>query len=228
MFSSIISAIISLAACAFAAPTVPAATNPISFAGNPAEYMKGFKNPRIDTSAGGKANCISGTVDVKASANNVHIQLQEPATQAVLTEFLIEAVEINSTLIERITGGPTHVCGTFGIYSQLCFPLGKINATTIQFLTPGAGADQSYWNIAPEYSYVDYAAEQGYITFLYDRLGTGLSDHPDPIQIVQVQLQVAIAHELVRLLRPSPAGNSTLRCGSRTHFTRPSTSFTPQ
>ena len=62
---------------------------------------------------------------------------------------------------------------------------------------PGGGFDRSYWNVAPGYSYVGCAAEQGYATFLYDRLGWGLSDHPDPLEIVQLELQVTIAHELI-------------------------------
>lgn len=40
----------------------------------------------------------------------------------------------------------------------------------------------SYWDFAvngtDEYSYVAAASEAGYITFRYDRLGTGLSEKP--------------------------------------------------
>jgi hypothetical protein len=175
-----------------------------SFADNPSSYMMGFKNPSVQTSVGGKAFCISGTVQVTASANNFHINAPEPANQTVVTEILVEFVQVNSTLGEKLLGKkPTlnPINGTYEIYSQLCFPNGSINATTIQFLTHGAGFDRSYWDVAPGYSYVDYAAEQGYTTFLYDRLGSGLSDKPDPIQVVQAPLQVSIAHELIQLLR---------------------------
>ncbi len=51
------------------------------------------------------------------------------------------------------------------------------------------------------YSYVDTAAENGYTTFSYDRLGIGLSEHPDPIQVVQSELEVGIAHSLTQSLR---------------------------
>jgi len=74
---------------------------------------------------------------------------------------------------------------------------------------PGGGFDRSYWNVAPGYSYVGCAAEQGYATFLYDRLGWGLSDHPDPLEIVQLELQVTIAHELIQLLRAGGISNHT-------------------
>ena len=58
---------------------------------------------------------------------------------------------------------------------------------------------------------MDYAAEQGYTTFLYDRLGTGLSDHPDSIQMVQVPYQIEIAHQLIQLLRSGGIANQTFK-----------------
>lgn len=124
--------------------------------------------------------------------------------------FFVEGVQIGSTTNRDLIVSQSNVNGTYGKYSQLCFPNSTITLpTTVQFLTHGLGCDRSYWNLAPSYSYVDYAAEQGYTTFLYDRLGVGLSDHPDPIQIVQAGFQVAIAHELVQLLRTGGIANHT-------------------
>ena len=42
---------------------------------------------------------------------------------------------------------------------------------------------QSYWDFVPDnstedYSYVHAASDAGYVTFRYDQLGTGLSEHP--------------------------------------------------
>lgn len=167
------------------------------------QYTKGFNNPTIQSSAGGKAICISGIIDVAASATNAHITLEPPKNQIEVTNFITEGLQINTTTGERYISGANQVSGTYGIYSQLCFPsaTGTINTTTIQFLIHGAGYDRSYWNAAPGYSYVDYAAEEGYTTFLYDRLGVGLSDHPDPIQVVQTPLEAAVGHSLVQLLR---------------------------
>jgi hypothetical protein len=174
-----------------------------------AGYTKGFHNPRIDSSVGGHATCISGTIDVNASAMNLRLKAKLPANSSAVTELVLEIFQINSTAAEQHGGPPTQVSGTFGIYSELCFPNGKINTTTIQLLTHGIGCDRSYWNIAPDYSYVDYAAEQGYTTVFFDRLGTGLSDHPDPIQVVQLPLQVEIVHEFVRLLRSGAISGNT-------------------
>lgn len=61
--------------------------------------------------------------------------------------------------------------------------------------------DQSYWDFGPDYSYVDIAAEHGYATFLYDRLGVGLSDKPDPVQVIQAPIEVEIANVLATSLR---------------------------
>jgi hypothetical protein len=203
------SAAMALATCAFAAPITPITTNQTSFADNLPGYMMGFKNTRIESSVGGQDICIVGPMDVTASATNVRINSQEPANQISVTEFLVEAVQINSTLAKQLVGGQNNVSGTYGIYSQLCFLNGMINATTVQFLIHGLGCDRSYWSNARNYSYVDYAAEQGYTAFSYDRLGTGVSDHPGPIQIVQAELQIAIAHELIQLLRTGGISDHT-------------------
>lgn len=211
MRSTMIFASMALTASVLAAPTNTPAESQTSFADIPTGYVTGFKNATIQSSVGGQAFCVSGIVDVTASANNVQIKLQDPVNQIAVTEILVESFQINSTLGQQVIGGQNPVNGTFGIYSQLCFPTasGAINATTIQFLIHGSGFDRSYWNVAPGYSYIDYAAEQGYTTFSYDRLGVGLSDHPDAIQTVQLPLQVAIAHELVQLLRTGGISNHT-------------------
>lgn len=47
------------------------------------------------------------------------------------------------------------------------------------------------------YSTVDYASKQGYPTLAIDRAGVGNSTHPDPIIQQQVNLETAIAHQLV-------------------------------
>jgi pimeloyl-ACP methyl ester carboxylesterase len=202
MRSYVLSIIPVLAARALAAPASSEPASSTSFEGVPSSYLEGFKNPKIESSVGGKATCISGIVDVTASATNIHINYEGPANNIEVTEFMVQAVEIDSTLVKRLVGAPTNVSGTFGISSHLCFPNGsKLNGTTLQVLSHGLGCDGSYWNNAPNYSYVDYAAEQGYTTFYYDRLGVGLSDHPDPIQVVQRNLELAILHELIQDLR---------------------------
>ncbi|KAK5064803.1 hypothetical protein LTR84_000637 [Exophiala bonariae] len=203
MRSTFCSMIVALASGVIAAPLDSTAASPASFVGSPAEYLKGFKNPTISSSEGGHAICLEGLVDITASAENVRLNLTEPANQMELTNFLVEGVATNSTIRKQIVAGKATVSGTWSIHSRLCFPSATsiINATTVQFLIHGLGADTRYWDNAPGYSFVDYAAQQGYTTFSYDRLGSGLSDHPDPINVVQQFLHIEIAHELIQLLR---------------------------
>jgi pimeloyl-ACP methyl ester carboxylesterase len=49
---------------------------------------------------------------------------------------------------------------------------------------------------APKYSWIDYASTQGYPTLSIDRLGNGLSDHPDPILVAQTPLNAKIVNEI--------------------------------
>jgi pimeloyl-ACP methyl ester carboxylesterase len=48
---------------------------------------------------------------------------------------------------------------------------------------------------------VAYASTQGYPTLAIDRLGNGLSDHPDPILVVQNPIHVEIANAIIQLAR---------------------------
>lgn len=171
--------------------------------GLPANYTAGLLNPTVTASSNGSAICINGFIPVQASTSkNVHLNLAVPANESVVTEIFVEMLEAGSTLTERVVGANANVSGTYSISAQLCYPRDTgLNASAVQFLTHGVGFDKSYWDVAPGYSYVDVAAANGYATFSYDRLGVGLSEHPDAIQVVQAPLQVSIAHELVRMLR---------------------------
>jgi pimeloyl-ACP methyl ester carboxylesterase len=127
-----------------------------------------------------------------------------------LTETFVELFQVESALGANVfAGGPSTISGDYSIFVKLCVPsdhqrLDQVK--TVQLLTHGATLDHNYWDIAPGYSYVDEASEAGYATVSYDQLGVGKSDHPDPIQVVQATAQVAVIHELVRLLRSAKLG----------------------
>ena len=168
-----------------------------------------FSNPKFTSSAGGNACCVTGTINVTVSATNEKILYSGPPNNMAATELLVEIAPQNSTIGATINGGPTVVSGTYGIFSKLCIPVKAADASkvqTVQLLTHGGTLDNTYWDFAPGYSYVDAAAVAGYATFSYDRLGTGLSDHPDPIQVVQVGIQVEVVHVLVQGLRAAKFG----------------------
>ena len=145
-----------------------------------------------------------------ASATNTKILIPAPKTNPAVTEFYVELTQANSKLGAIAVGGPFNVVGAYRIYSKLCLPADPASAKkvkTIQVLTHGGTLDHTYWDIAQGYSYVDQAAAANYATFSYDRLGTGNSDHPDPVQIVQLPLQIEIAHILMQKLRVGEIGD---------------------
>ncbi|QDS70355.1 hypothetical protein FKW77_008952 [Venturia effusa] len=168
---------------------------------------KGFSCPILSSSAGGKAICISGNVAVQASATNRKLNIANPTNQYAATETFVEYFQANSSLPSSSNGGPATVSGTYNINAKLCYPVSSTasNLSTVQFLIHGINFDKLYWNI-PGQSYLDAAAAAGYVTLSYDRLGTGLSDHPDPIQVVQSALHVEIAHQLIQSLRSGAVG----------------------
>lgn len=164
----------------------------------------GFNLNYDDVSRGGESHCITGLIKVTVTTQNFKINYNQPKDQLAATEFILEYLEPNSTLVERLVGGPRLITGTYSIYSSLCLPANPAKARqvkTVQFLTHGDTTSSRYWDIAPGYSYIDAATAAGYATFSYDRIGVGKSDHPDPIQVVQGPLQVEIAHALVEILR---------------------------
>ncbi|KAL9109463.1 MAG: hypothetical protein Q9187_008161 [Circinaria calcarea] len=168
--------------------------------------QEGFDNASVTSSTGGEAVCITGNVRVTASTNaNVNLRIPEPTNQTEVTEGVVQYLQVNNAgLAVLVNGGPSTVSGTYTINAKLCFPNSWSpgnSSKTIQFLIHGFGFDKSYWDFAKGYSFVDIAAAAGYPTFSYDRLGVGLSDHPDPIQVVQAPLEIEIAHTLIQSLR---------------------------
>jgi pimeloyl-ACP methyl ester carboxylesterase len=64
--------------------------------------------------------------------------------------------------------------------------------------------DNSYWDFPfanYNYSYVSQALQGGYSTFAWDRLGIGKSSYGDPINEIQLWLEVSALHELTKLLK---------------------------
>lgn len=161
-------------------------------------------SPHKTTTVSGQATCFEQNLSLAVQSSNIKILLPPSVNQTIVTETLVELLQANSTLFSRVNGGPTTIKDTFSIYGKLCLPSSPSAAKavkTVQFLTHGDTLDNTYWDIAPGYSYIDFATAAGYATFSYDRIGVGKSAHPDPLQVVQGPLQVEIAHALVSLLR---------------------------
>lgn len=169
----------------------------------------GIIGANLSYSEGHQAICVSGIVNIPVVATNVEILYKGPENNYELTEFITNFVRRDTDTFSTSFGGPQQISDTFPIYSKLCIPANSENAsqpTSVQFLTHGGTLDHTYWDFALEYSYVDAAADKGYATFSYDRLGTGRSAHPDPLQIVQIPLQVKIAHAIIDNLKSGQIG----------------------
>ena len=100
----------------------------------------------------------------------------------------------------------------YSIYGQLCNPASG-PSSTVQLLIPGATYGHIYWDFPYEpqtYSYVDSMNTAGYSTFNIDRIGTGLSSHPN-LSLVNVTLQTNayVVHEIVQDLRGGQIGNKS-------------------
>ena len=171
---------------------------------NRSSLTHGFSEVRLGYSAGNLAQCISGKVPIFISSLNTRLLLGNPANQTVATLIIQELLQAGSTIVARSSGSTYIHRAAHQLDVTLCYPAkakGLQNVETVQVLTTGAGFDKTYWDIAPHYSYVDAAAQAGYATLAYDRLGVGGSDYPDPLQVVQCPTDVEVLHALVQILR---------------------------
>ncbi|KAF2438587.1 hypothetical protein P171DRAFT_164342 [Karstenula rhodostoma CBS 690.94] len=171
-------------------------------AGVKAPNTSGFDNTTIQTSRGGLAVCVSGTVSVEASTSqNLKFNFELPQNQSQVTNVFLRLLSNPSPFAQELVGGTQSVNGAYEIGATLCTPANNTTPDQVQLLTHGIGFDRYYWDFAPGYSYVDVAAQYGHATFLYDRLGVGKSTKADPLNVVQAALQVEIANVLAQKLR---------------------------
>ena len=168
---------------------------------DPDDYINAGTRP----STGGGTTWIYRNITVSINTTGTKLRYEESQNQIALTGSLVELFQVESTFgADAATGGPSVISGEYRIFVKLCLPSVAAEVTkitTVQLLTHGATLDHTYWDISPGYSYVDVASAAGYATLSYDQLGVGISEHPDPIQVVQATTQVAALHELVAWLR---------------------------
>lgn len=176
----------------------------------PSITIAGFQNPIVAPSRGGGATCVSGTVSVSVNVPNAQkINFVVPNNQTGATQTFVSFVSANSNLVPSVLGGPMTVANTYSIGASLCYPTGLSAPSTVQLASHGVGFDRYYWDFAPGYSYVDYAASQGYATFIYDRLGQGTSQKADPLVDVQTAVEAEILHQLANMVRSGTFGGLT-------------------
>jgi pimeloyl-ACP methyl ester carboxylesterase len=109
-------------------------------------------------------------------------------------------VSANNIAIPIATTGPEikPVTGTFKIAGRYCEPEFKVNQID---WSGHADPSKGYSPNGNRFSWISAASKQGYPTLAIDRLGNGLSDHPDPTTVVQLPLQIEIIAAMIAKIR---------------------------
>ncbi|KAJ4155863.1 hypothetical protein LMH87_001088 [Akanthomyces muscarius] len=77
----------------------------------------------------------------------------------------------------------------------------------MELLVHGITYTRDYWMASPEkykpekYSWVEHALKRGFPVLAIDRIGNGLSTHPDPITALQMPYEVQSIHSLIEKIR---------------------------
>ncbi|KZV85185.1 hypothetical protein EXIGLDRAFT_623316 [Exidia glandulosa HHB12029] len=149
---------------------------------------------------------VTFSILVSAALGGAIRQRQAPHCIESLIPITASATNFDLSSGSAPANATVHVSGTFGIQLRLCAPTTPVSSRskTLQVLVPGATYNTEYWDAGfePEtYSYVRFAAANGYWTLNMARLGDGKSARPDGITVVQVPFEVAVVSEIVKLAR---------------------------
>ncbi|KAF2159139.1 hypothetical protein M409DRAFT_71260 [Zasmidium cellare ATCC 36951] len=170
--------------------------------------MKSFTTAAAVAAFAGLASakhCQELTVPVTISARNGKYDQAKltPQTNIDVTNFILLQSRQGTNYSQTALEGYQTVSGTYNIAATYCAP-DSGSASTVQVLTHGIGFDRSYWD-SPyangNYSYVNQATSRGYATFAFDRLGIGHSSHGEPVNEIQVLLEVAALKSLTDKIR---------------------------
>ncbi|KAF2673752.1 alpha/beta-hydrolase [Microthyrium microscopicum] len=148
--------------------------------------------------------CSNITVPISISARNGVFNLSAPANNIEATNFVLNLAQAGQNYSATLLSGYQTVSGDYNISTTLCHP-DSGPSSILQVLTHGIAFDRGYWDFSYNgynYSYVNQAVDKyGYSTFSWDRLGVGESSHGEPINEIQVWLEVAALSSLTGLLR---------------------------
>jgi len=119
--------------------------------------------------------------------------------------FFAQQCEAHTLDVELIPGDPT----TYELVGELCWRGSKTDKP-VQVLVHGATYDRSYWDFPFKpwrHSYTRFATRKGYVTFAYDRLGSGESDKPLGV-LVNLDHSAYVNSQVVAALRAGDLGPS--------------------
>ena len=146
--------------------------------------------------------CQNVTVSVQASARNGVFNVAIPQNNIEVTNFILDGVEQGVNASAEVLTDYATVSDTYDLAATYCAP-DQGDGKTLQILTHGIGFDRSYWDLSfndYNYSYAETAVDQyGFSTLSWDRLGIGMSQHADPLSVIQAPLEQAALQALTTL-----------------------------
>ncbi|KAK2131979.1 hypothetical protein NOF04DRAFT_1368488 [Fusarium oxysporum II5] len=154
--------------------------------------------------------CTNITVPVSLTSQNAVFTIEAPLTGIEVTSLAVNLARQGAPPYpEQVQKGFTTVSGNYELTATYCEPdagPGK----ELQIMTHGIGFDRSYWDFPYNnynYSYVARAVdEHGYSTLTWDRLGVGASSKGDPLNEIQVYLEIAALKALTTKAREGSLG----------------------
>jgi pimeloyl-ACP methyl ester carboxylesterase len=151
--------------------------------------------------------CTDFTVPLTITAPFYQFLAPEFSSSYDATAFLLRSISNRTSTgdLSAVFSLAENQTKTYGIAARYCTPSQRASQGTVQLLTHGIGFDQSYWQFdyqnSREYDYAYTAAQAGYATLSYDRLGNGESSIVSPYNEQQALVELAILNELTTLLR---------------------------
>lgn len=166
----------------------------------------------IDVNPHNGKNCQDITVPITVATTLKQFDYHPTDSEVDTTNFFLEFTRPGSDFVKRLTiNNDTNIKKDYTLAATLCHPPDG-PGSTLQILTHGVGFDRSYWDYpfaGFNYSYVARAVAAGHSTLAWDRLGIAASSHGDPVQEIQLGLEV----EALRQLTLAAAGSSSDLCG---------------
>lgn len=161
-------------------------------------------------SEGSKCGCSDVSFKVPVTSQN--LAFSSPPNMNNNTDIINFLQETWRGNFPAISGTVT-VSDTFTIKGTYCVPK-KAKANTLEVLVHGVTYNKDMWaglGLGSKYDWHNYANKRGYATLAIDRLGHGDNpQHPDPLNIVQPQVQVDILHQILTAVRSPRLGINAL------------------
>ncbi|KAB2571331.1 hypothetical protein BFW01_g4345 [Lasiodiplodia theobromae] len=150
--------------------------------------------------------CLNQTVPVDIESRNAVFDTNTiPHSNIDVTWFIQNMTRQGHNFTDEALTGYNTIRGTYNLSTQYCWDdQTTSDKPTLQILTHGIGFDKTYWDLSFHdfnYSYVNAALDAGFATLSYDRLGIGQSQHGDPLNEIQTNIEVAALRALTEQVR---------------------------